>query len=305
MPNLFVLGSLNMDLVIESKRLPKVGETLEGLRYFQNPGGKGGNQAVAVARLGGRAKMVGAVGDDAFGVQLKHALLDSGVDACRVKKIADSSTGIAVILLHDGDNRIILHAGANAHVDRSAIDTILQDAERDDWLIMQFETPISTVKLALQEAKRVGMRTLLNPAPVCQIDAEWYPLMDVLVLNQIEAEELSQLSFSSNGKEAVLNYFIDRGVQTVIVTLGAQGSVGMQAGEFTDMPAIKTTVVDSTAAGDTYVGAIAVSLSEGKTLEEAMLFATQSATLTVETYGAQTSIPTHQAVKERFNENDH
>ncbi len=289
--NIFVVGSLNMDLTMKAPRIPKRGETVAGGGFMTTAGGKGGNQAVAASKLGGKVYMAGCVGD-AFGNELVSSLENAGVDTRFVVREKGVSSGIAVILVTEGDNRILLDKGANGRVTREIVDRALARAEAGDFLVVQLEIEISVVEYALKRAKELGMTTVLNPAPASGISGEAFAYCDYITPNQTEAEFYTGIyPDGEEGARACAEIFLRKGVKNVLVTLGLQGSAALIGGKWVSVPALKVNAVDTTAAGDTYVGAFVVKLSEGAEAEEAMRFASAASAVTVTRRGAQEAIP--------------
>ena len=278
---IFVAGSLNMDLTIRAPYVPQKGETVKGEGFLVTPGGKGANQAVACAKLGAETLMVGCIGNE-FGEELVASLQNCGADVGFVERKNEVSSGIAMIIVADGDNRIIIDRGANAKVDRALIDSALREAEAGDLLIVQLEIETDTVCYALARAKERGMITLLNPAPAESLPAEVFADCDYFLPNQSENEE------SAKRCAAILR---EKGVKKTVITMGERGSVCIGDKGFISVPAVKVKAVDTTAAGDTFIGAFATKLSEGADEEEAMRFANAAAAVTVTRRGAQTAIP--------------
>lgn len=296
MKKIFIVGSLNMDLVIRAPYMPENGVTLTGSGFMTNPGGKGANQAAAVGKLGGAAYMVGCVGET-FGAELTGTLSSYGVNVEHVRTQPGSS-GIAVIVVVDGDNRIFLDPGANACVDRALVDRALETAEPGDILIEQLEIGLDAVGYALKRAKEKGMTTFLNPAPAAALGDEIFPLCDYFLPNQSETEFYTGIRPDSDDVllqcAAVLQA---RGARNVLMTLGTRGSACVTPeGKLIRVPCEKAEAVDTTAAGDTYVGALCVRLSEGADIETAMRFASRASAITVTRRGAQQSIPTRKEV---------
>lgn len=289
-----VVGSLNMDLVTRAERLPRGGETLIGKSFATVPGGKGANQAVAAARLGAQVSMVGCVGDDAYGEQLRGALLAEAID-CQAVSVIEGSSGVALIVVDDSSqNAIIIVAGANAQLAPEVVagfDAILQAA---DVIICQLEVPYSTVGYALKRGRELGKTVILNPAPASgPLPADWYASIDYLIPNESEASALSGLPVNSReSAEAAAGQLIAAGAGKVIVTLGAQGSLFADGASVEYFPAPKVEAIDTTAAGDTFVGAFAAALAAGKSEAEAIGFGQVAAALSVTRAGAQPSIPT-------------
>ena len=292
--NVVVIGSLNMDLVTRAPRLPRGGETLIGESFSTIPGGKGANQAVAAARLGAQVSMVGCVGSDAYGQQLRGALLAEGID-CQAVSVVDGSSGVALIVVDDNSqNAIVIVAGANGELTPTVLerfDAVLQSA---DVIICQLEVPDATVGHALKRGRELGKTVILNPAPASRaLPAEWYAYVDYLIPNESEAMVLSGLAVDSlETAEAAATQLIASGAGKVIVTLGAQGLVFANGSSFEHFPAPRVKAVDTTAAGDTFVGGFAAALASGKDEAEAIRFGQVAAALSVTRAGAQPSIPT-------------
>lgn len=292
MKKIYVFGSLNMDLVINSPREVLQGETIQGSGFMTNPGGKGANQAVACGKLGGKVFMGGAVGSDGFGTELTNNLSACGVDVSRVRKLPGVPTGVAVILIVNHDNRIILDAGANGLADESDVDRLLADAGPGDILLTQLENRIEIIGYALQKAKALGMTTILNPAPMNLAIMPYLPYADIITPNETE------LALMAGSEEQDLNRnaeaLFNKGVSVLVITLGGKGYAYRQKTDasFYYGKAIPVEVVDTTAAGDTFCGALAVRLAEDRPLDEALAFANKAASVTVTRKGAQQAIPT-------------
>ncbi|ALS76102.1 ribokinase [Planococcus rifietoensis] len=284
-----VVGSINMDLVVGTERFPKQGETVLGNLYTTVPGGKGANQAVAAARLGDQVHMVGAVGSDAFGTQLLEGLEKEQIDTQGVKK-TDGASGIANILLSEGDNRIIVVPGANHELTKSDIDAQKKAIEKSSMVILQLELPIPVVEYTLQLAKELGVPAILNPAPAGGF-TEAMKQADFLTPNETEAEEL----FGTNW-ELELERYPNR----MVVTLGKNGARYFDGDKHVTVEGFPTQAVDTTGAGDTFNGALAVALAEGSEFKEAVRFANAAASLSVEKFGAQGGMPNRMEVVSRM-----
>ena len=283
MKKIFVVGSLNMDLVINSPYMPKAGETITGSNFMTNGGGKGANQATACGKLGGNAFMCGVVGDDSFGDTLINNLKSSGVDTTFIRKQENVSTGIAVIVVAEGDNRIILDKGANGRLTEKDIDEFLADAKPGDVYLTQLENPIPVIGYGLKKAKEAGLFTILNPAPANKEISAYFEYVDLITPNETELEIFG-------GKESLFS----AGIKKIVTTLGGKGyEIADKNGEKV-YPCIKVKPVDTTAAGDTLCGGLVVGLSEGKTLEEACAFGSKAASIACTRRGAQQSIPTRE-----------
>lgn len=280
-----------MDLVIRAARMPQGGETILGEGFLSNPGGKGANQAVAVAKLGGEAYMVGCVGRE-FGADLLETLQKYGVHADHVRRETDLSSGIAVIIVADGDNRIILDTASNGRTDEALVDRAFADAKEGDYLLVQLEIGLPTVAYALKEAKKRGMITVLNPAPAAKLPQALYADCDWFVPNQTEAQFYTGIYPSDEESIRKCAEKLGRlGVKNVLITLGTDGSASVSKGVFRRVDPVPAAAVDTTAAGDTYVGAFVTRLSEGAEIETAMHFASTASALTVTRRGAQCAIP--------------
>lgn len=294
---IYVVGSLNMDLVINAPYMPKSGMTVTGSGFMANAGGKGANQAVAVSKLGGACYMVGCVGKE-FGEELLATVRGYGVHTDHIARVQDVSSGIAMITVIDGDNRIILDRGANGRLTYDMIDKALSSARKGDYLIAQLETEISVVQYAFRRAKDIGMVTLLNPAPAAKLPHELFSLCDYFAPNQTEAEFYTGVYPSGNDSIAACADWLKRlGVRGVLITLGEEGSVFVGDGVFYKAEARRVKAVDTTGAGDTYIGAFVTRLSEGASVEQAMDFASAASAITVTRRGAQQSIPVREEVK--------
>lgn len=286
MKNIYVVGSINTDLVIHTPYIPKAGETLIGSGFFTARGGKGANQAVAAARLGGKVKMCGCIGNDAFGEAAIEAFRAEGINVEHVRKIGGTPTGTAVIVVHNGDNRIILDKGANDCLKESDIDKALEGAQAGDIYLTQLENPIEVIGYGLKKAKEKGMLVILNPAPA-NVEIEPYLAhCDLLTPNETELELLG-------GREKLLEK-----VETLLVTLGGDGLEIITKKSRQPYPCVKISPVDTTAAGDTLCGGLVAMLAEGKGLEEAARFGSLAATIACTRMGAQPSIPTKKEVEE-------
>lgn len=285
MKKIYVVGSLNMDLVIETPYMPQAGETLKGRNFATNAGGKGANQAMACGRLGGAVSMCGVVGNDAFGETLICGLQENGVDVKHIRK-AEVPTGVAMIILENGDNRIILDSGANAQLTCADIDTFLENAQEGDIFLIQLESPIEVVGYGLQQAKERKLVTVLNPAPGNRDVFPYLKYVDIITPNQTELEIMG-------GLDALLN----EGISYVITTLGGDGFEITGCESSRRFSCIKVKAVDTTAAGDTLCGGLVVGLAEGKSLDESAAFGSKAASIACTRYGAQKSIPTRQEVE--------
>lgn len=293
MSKVIVFGSLNMDLSIQCARIPQQGETMDGDSFIITPGGKGANQAVAASRLGARVSMIGAVGDDIFARELTAGLAASNIDTTHVQSIPNTASGTATIMRIDNDNRIILGHGANWALKKDDVCKVLdQIAEPEDIFLTQFECDAAATDAAIKHAYRLGMYTMLNPAPVRAVPDNVWPCVDYICVNETESEALTGI-LPHNEEEAreVAKAMQERGASSCVITLGAQGAYGQTKQEGAFVPSRHVTAIDTTAAGDTFIGAMAAAKIAGKDFFESMQWATGASSLTVSRLGAQQSIP--------------
>ncbi|MCX5313691.1 ribokinase [Streptomyces sp. NBC_00154] len=281
-----VLGSTNMDLVAYVARAPERGETVTGREFRTIPGGKGANQAIAAARAGADVLMIGAVGDDAYGAQLRAELEHAGVET-DLLHTAEGPSGTAHIVVDDtGGNAIVVIPGANGTVHTLGPGEMAAIAEAD-LLLLQLELPLSAVVEGARMAHAQGVRTILTPSPVQPLPDELFDTVDLLIPNEHEAAALSGKTEPHAAAEILL-----RRVPEVVITLGSKGCLyAARGGETVHFPAPEVTAVDTTGAGDTFVGALAVALGEGRAVPEALAWASTAAALCVQKAGASTSMP--------------
>ena len=291
MQHILVIGSINMDLTIHTPRLPQPGETITGSGFATTPGGKGANQAVAAARLGGRVRMIGGVGQDVYGDRLEENLRRAGVVTDGVSAFHTTS-GIAVITVCGGDNQIILDCGANQQITPAIIDQNRPLREWADLVLFQLEIPLDTIVYAAALAHQCGARVLLNPAPMRSLPDELLQNTDIFVPNQHEAGQLLGRTIVTvdEAKEAARE-LVSRGIGQVIITLGSDGCVVANAEEAFHAGTYPAEVADTTAAGDCFIGAYAVGLCEGMDTRKAVRFATAASSITVSRRGASSSLP--------------
>ncbi|MFI6480408.1 ribokinase [Nonomuraea sp. NPDC050663] len=281
-----VFGSANMDLVAYVPQAPKLGETVTGRAFHTIPGGKGANQAIAAARAGADVTFLGAVGDDGFGIAMRSTLVDAGIEVTALRQVPGAS-GIAHIVVDDsGGNSIIVVPGANGTVTGLTGDdhTLISASSA---LLLQLELPIEGVTAAARAAHEAGVQVVLTPAPTRPLPAELLEAVTLLVPNEHEAADLTGTSDADSALEELLKL-----VPEVVITLGSEGALyGSRSGERLRVPAVKVEAVDTTAAGDTFVGALAVARSEGLGPEDALRFASVAASISVQREGASTSMP--------------
>jgi ribokinase len=305
MPDVIVIGSLNMDLVVKTSRMPSGGETLLGETFHTIPGGKGANQALAIAKMGGRVAMIGRVGIDGFGERLRHNLEAGGVDVTHLKSDGSAPTGVALIVVEPaGENRIIVVSGANFALTAEDILEIEPFLKQARMLVVQFEVPMEVVEAAVRLADRHSIPIIVNAAPAHPIVPDLFPLIDYLVVNENEAGLLSGVKVIDieSGRQAA-RVLQDRGAKHVILTLGPQGALGRTSSEEFHVPAVSVNAVDTTAAGDGFIGGLVVSLlDESGSFCENIRCANAAGAITATRFGAQSSLPSRAEV-ETFLEN--
>jgi len=294
-----VAGSLNMDLVVRAPRIPEPGETIIGGEFRTVPGGKGANQAVAAARLGAQVAMVGRVGGDAFGGLLLENLAAAGVDPAFVTRDPQAATGVALIEVDDaGQNSIVVVSGANMRLAPADVEAAAAAIGVADVLLLQLESPLETVTRAAQVARAQGVTVILNPAPARPVPDGLLGLVDVLIPNESETALLTGLPVGDQEQAQAAAAALRRmGVATVILTLGERGALLAYEGGAELFPAFDVTPVDTTAAGDAFVGGLAVALAEGRPLQEAVRWGNAAGALATTRLGAQPSLPTRQALE--------
>ncbi len=285
-----VIGSINMDVVVEVERAPGAGETVLGSDYRLHPGGKGANQAVAAARLGAPVDMVGCLGRDAYGDALFKALRREAMALDHVQRVATPSGAAFITVERGGQNRIVVAPGANAQL---SAERLPADLERTDWLLLQLEVPLPTVTAAAARARAGGAKVVLNAAPAAPLPAELAEAVDYLVVNETEAGALLGVEAPAHAEQALQLAARLRTVRsTVVLTLGAQGSVWSGPAGQGHVAALPVEVVDTTACGDAYVGALVWALGAGQPLARAIELANANGALTATREGAQPSLPT-------------
>ncbi|ABN74757.1 ribokinase [Actinobacillus pleuropneumoniae] len=298
MKKLCVLGSVNADHVIRVPYFPKAGETLKGGHYHIAYGGKGANQAVAAARVRNTSLVevdfIACIGADDIGRAMKQAFVQDGINPEHIVEVADQMTGIAMIQVADsGENSIVISAGANANLDESVVAQHQATIERADCLLVQLETPLQAVEKALKIAKANHTQVILNPAPAQPLSDEILANIDMITPNETETALLTGIQVvDEQTAQQAANVFHQKGIQTVLITLGAKGAFLSENGNGEIIAGFKVTPVDTTAAGDTFNGALAIALLEGKSMRDAVMFAHKASSISVTRMGAQSSIPT-------------
>lgn len=289
--NILVIGSANADLVITTDQMPALGETVSGRDFAVNAGGKGLNQAVAISKLGGKVSFLGMVGNDPNGNMLLDTFRGYGVDFAG--KVTDCSpTGVALITVVGADNFIVLNAGANGDVTPEFIEENSALIHTADYIVLQLEIPMKTILKICALAKNGKAKVILNPAPYQELPEALYPMIDYLIPNEHEAGWLTgmELNCRENCIKAV-KQLQALGIPNVIITLGDKGCIYNDGDSVITHPAEKTTAVDTTSAGDSFIGALTVKLSEGVCLPDAVAYATKVSAITVSRKGAAKSIP--------------
>jgi ribokinase len=288
-----VIGSSNTDMVIKTPHLPAPGETILGGNFFMNAGGKGANQAVAAARLGGEVTFVAKLGNDVFGKQAIELFNKENIKTEYIFIDDKNPSGVALITVDEkGENCIAVASGANGNLlvdDLKVLDNVIENA---DIILMQLEIPIETIEYVAEVAKQNEKKLILNPAPACKLSDELLSKVSVITPNEKEAEMLTGIGIEDiDSAKNAAKILSAKGIGTVIITLGEQGALLYHSNEYILIPSIKVNAVDTTAAGDVFNGALAVALSEQKSFEDAITFANNAAAISVTRLGAQASAP--------------
>jgi ribokinase len=298
MGHVFVAGSINMDVVATADRHPRIGETVAGREVLYFPGGKGANQAVSAAKLGAQTTLIGRLGADAFGDQLKAFLAAQGIDLSSVQETEEAHTGTAIITVADADNTIVVVPGANAHV--SLADVTAPIFAKGDIAVSQFEIPLPTISAFFRRARAAGATTVLNPAPAREFGRDLLDLVDILILNETELGLLAKTELRDTDDyprliEAAKSLQIGDD-KIICVTLGRRGVLALVENRPLVIQGESVKAVDTTGAGDCFVGALAAQLASGKTIHDALAYANIAAAVCVQRMGAAPSMPTIEEV---------
>ena len=293
MKKIIVIGSSNVDMVVRTSHLPAPGETILGGEFFMNQGGKGANQAVAIKRLGGNLIFMAKLGNDVLGRQSVGYFKKEGIDTRYIALDEDSASGVALISVDDhAENSIVVASGANMLLNEQDVDKMLDEMCEGDILLMQLEIPLQTVEYAARKAFGKGVKVVLNPAPARSLPKELFRHLYMVTPNRIEAEMLTGIKIANDADvEKVAEEICAMGVKNVIITLGSKGCLIREEGVSYRIDAFKVEPVDTTAAGDTFNGALCVGLSEGMDLKQAAVMASKASSIAVTRMGAQSSIP--------------
>jgi ribokinase len=299
MSRIIVIGSSNTDMVIKTEKLPSPGETILGGIFLMNPGGKGANQAVAAARLGGKVTFITKRGNDLFGNQAVGLLMREGIDTQYIVKDPDLPSGVALITVDSaGENSIVVAPGSNGNLSEEDIPPMIFETSKFEILLLQLEIPINTVEYSADKASEHGIKVILNPAPACKLSDKLLGKIWLITPNETEAEALTGVTITDipSAERAAL-LIQERGVKNVIITLGETGAYVKSDSYSGLIPGIKVDPVDTTAAGDVFNGALAVAISDGKGLADAVIFANKAASISVTRMGAQASAPYRNEIK--------
>lgn len=285
--NVVVIGSMNMDYVVNVNKLPKKEETISATSFTTSIGGKGANQAFAAKKLGAEVFMIGAVGNDEAGRRITERMKEENIDTTRIETV-NVPTGNAMITVEEsGSNTIVVYPGANDYVSKNLIGKNEDVIKEADFIILQLEIPIESVEYAVKLAKKYNKKVILNPAPAKKIPESLYEFIDILTPNETEIESLSKEKDIKNGAKLLLH----RGVKEVVVTIGDKGCYYLSKEDEFIIDSIEVNAIDTTAAGDSFNGALAVGLCEGKSMKETLKFANIVGALTTTKHGAESSLP--------------
>jgi ribokinase len=297
--SIVVVGSSNTDMVIKADHLPVAGETIIGGTFFMNPGGKGANQAVAAARLKGNVTFIAKIGNDIFGRQSVQMFKEEKINISYILSDPEHPSGIALITVDkNAENCIMVASGSNASLSPNDLVGARLAIENAKVLLVQLEIPLVTVEYIVSIAAKAGVKVILNPAPACQLPDSLLRNVSILTPNIKEAEMITGIKvISLDTAKKAAQTIKNRGVGTVIITLGTQGALVLNDGNFTAVPALSVNAIDTTGAGDVFNGALAVAVSEGYMLSDATEFACKAAAISVTRLGAQSSAPNRSEVE--------
>lgn len=299
MAKILVIGSSNTDLIVTVRSFPTAGETIVGKSFLQAMGGKGANQAVAAHKLGGDVKFITCLGRDANGQNALKYYNEEGMDVSSSLIVDDVPSGTAIILVDEkGENCIVITPGSNKMLSPAYIHKVEEEISASDMVVLQMEIPYDTVKTVCEIALKNHKKVMLNVAPACQLDEDLIKMIDILVVNETEAETISGENIETVGKEVIVDKLLAMGVNTVVLTLGKKGCLLKNNQLVQYVTAFKVETLDSTAAGDTFCGALAAELSRGHNWDESLKFATAASAICVTRMGAQPSIPSEKEVRE-------
>ena len=301
-PNIVVIGSSNTDMVVRAKKLPLPGESIIGGDFFMNQGGKGANQAVAASRLGGNVTFIGKLGDDVFGHKARQTYENENINCEYLFTDDYVPSGVALISVDQhGQNSIVIAPGSNANLTIEDIDSSIDAIENADIMLIQLETPIDTVEYAIQKSAKKGIRVILNPAPAQKLNEEILKDLYIITPNEVEARLLTGVEvLDETSIDLAASILLKSGVKNVIITLGSKGAYIKNETVSKLVHAPSVVAIDTTAAGDTFNGALTVAIAEGLEINEAVRFANIAASIAVKGLGAQTSIPHRNQVDEQF-----
>jgi len=299
MQKVVVIGSSNIDMVMQLPALPRPGETIGNGTFRIFNGGKGANQAVGAARAGAETTFISCVGQDVFSKGLIENFRQDGIHTDYIFEIEDSPTGTALIMVNAAaENCIGVAPGANGKLSKRHIDTALPALKAADWIVLQFEIPMPTVEYVLETAVALGKKVLVNPAPAARLSDDLLRHIHLLVLNETEAEVMTRITVEDDNWNQVADFLLDKGVSNVILTLGTKGAFVANASVREHLPAFAVKAVDTTAAGDVFCGTLAAALHEDHNLIEATRFASAAAAIAVTRHGAQPSAPTKTEIED-------
>lgn len=301
MRKIIVIGSSNIDMVVKTSHLPAPGETILGGEFLMNQGGKGANQAIAVKRLGGNLIFVAKLGNDILGQQSLDYFRKEGINTEYITLDEKSASGVALISVDNhAENSIVVASGANMQLNEQDVDRVIKEMCKGDILLMQLEIPLQTVEYAAKKAFEKGVKVVLNPAPARSLPKQLFEYLYMITPNRIEAEMLTGIKISNDADaEEVAKQINAMGVKNVIITLGSKGSFIREGNVSFFVEAFKVEPVDTTAAGDTFNGALCVGLAEGMDLQHAAMMASKASSIAVTRMGAQSSIPLREELESK------